>query len=477
MSRSRPVRAFALTTTLATTMALVLTGCSADARVGPIEEAIATSVTQTTPQLIGVLTPDVSKAVSAAGEESRVMIPILAPDLSTATAEVNAEPGSTELFLTAAAAAEAIGDSGRVAWEDWLAANKDAVGYVETSIPVTVNGKDASMWVEVDEPALQVFAQPLEQANLELFVRAAEATKQWQRTMVVVHAWDFLPQVTGLSPALAGNASIDRVEPAGDGRFEVAVRHLDAKAAVLDQVRKALESYGTGKIWGKVTQADFEARMETVTDVTADEVTTNATVKVSTTDDPGIYLLSQSLADNLAEQAYRYRVEAEPGSFPAPEDLGKVRSDAIAEALAELAKRTIEEQKRPGTGLLVKGKSGSQVTVDVGSGADVHVTFFKWGSKKPAVSAFIRKGKKLMMRLPPGNYRLVYATGDSWFGTKRSFGPTGRYVEFKNKAGTKPAKIQIKRNWWYAYSLMMDRELPAGQDSIPTGTIDNPFEE
>lgn len=477
MGRSRPVRSF-LAVSLTTAMALTLAGCTPDERVAAVEESLSFAVARATPQMIGVVTPDVAKVLSEAGDQTRVMMPILAPDLSTAPDGVTAESSATELFPTAAAAAGALADSGREAWLTWLEANRDAVGYVETSIPVTVSAKgDTAAAVQVDEAALKVFAEPIEQANLGRFVRTAEALPQWQRAMVVARANDFLPIVTGLPDSLIVQASVISVEPADQGRFAVTIQQPDAKAAILYQVAQALESYGTGKIWGKVTKQDFERRMDAVV-VPASavpELTTQATVTVGTTGE-GTYDLSLSLVENLAAQAERYRAEAEPGSFPVPEDLDQVKDQAVADALAELAKRTIAEQKRPGTQLLTGGKSGSQVTIKTGGRADKHIVFFKWGSKKQVAAAFVKAGKTIKLRLPAGSYRLVYASGDSWFGKKHSFGPTGNYQEFKtDPLSDKPLKIKVQRN--YVYTVSIETGSASDPGSVSSGSTDNPFEE
>ncbi len=477
MRRSGRVRRFGLIG-VATALVITLAGCSADSRVPVVEQEIADTATRATPLMIGVLTPDVAKVLEKAGDQTSVLMPVLAPDLTTATAEVNAQPATTEPLRTVDEAAAALADSGLAAWLAWLEGNRDAVGYVETSIPVTVSGKDGGpASVRVDEAALRLFAEPIEQANLELFVSAAERTPQWQRAMVEVHALDFLSPVTGLTGTFLGLATLESVEPAGDGRFTVAVSHPDPRDAILYQVQKALESYGTGKIWGEVTRADFESRMDSITDLPADQPrsTTQATVKVTTTAE-GQYQLTASLRDNLAAQAVRYRAEAEPGSFTAPADLDRVREDAIAGALEELAKRVVKEQKRPGTKLLVGGKSGQRVTIRTGRSGDKHVTFFKWDSKKQVASAFIRSGKTLSLRLPRGNYRLVYSSGDTWYGKKYSFGPTGRYTEFKASSSVSgPMKIVIKANYTYTVSI----ETGSGGDSgsVPSGSTDNPYEE
>ena len=476
MAHPRLVRPNLLAASLVTALAVLLTGCTADARVTVVQEQIQATAARATPLMIGVLAPDVAKVLAAAGDETSVMMPILAPDLTTATATVAAESPTSELFRTPEEAAEALEGVGIGAWIDWLEANKDAVSYVETSIPVRFSPKGETLSAGVDEDALRIFAEPIEQANLELFVQASEATQQWQRTMAIAHAADFLPQVTGLTGAAMVSAVFDSVAPAGDGRFVVSVRHPDPEATIRYQAEKALESYGTGKIWGEVTRKEFAARMVSVEipESAVPELTSQATVKVSTTQE-GSYSLLESLAANLAAQSVRYRAEAEPGSFAPPPDLDRIRTEAIDAALAELAKRTIAEQKRPGTKLLVGGKSGSQVTINTGGNADKHITFFKWGTKKQAASAFVKAGKSIKLRLPAGSYRLVYASGEHWYGKRYSFGPTGNYQEFKtDPTSNKPLKIKVQRNYVYTVSIETGG---GGSGSVSSGSTDNPFEE
>lgn len=479
MGRVRPsprrTSSAVLAIAVATALTAGLTGCSADARVEPVARELAATVSRAAPLVIGLRTPGVAEALSKAGEATSAMVPILVPDLTMATAEVTAESTSTDLYRSAEEAAAALADSGRAAWQKWIEANPDGVGYVETLIPVTTSKTGDQVSVRVDEAALKVFTGPVEEANLRLFITAAEQLPQWQRTMVAVNAGGFVPEVSGLTGSFLGLASLESVEPVGDGRFQVAVRHPDPKEAILHQVEQALKSFGSGKIWGKVDRSEFEARMASV-ELPAGFALTDTEAVVKLTAGEGVYDIAQTLQANLAAQAGRYRAEVEPGSFDRPDDLDKLRDEAIDGALKELAKRTVGKQKRPGTTLLVGGKSGQQVTVRTGKTGDLHVTFFKWGSKKQVVSAFIKSGKTLKLRLPRGNYRLVYASGSTWYGKKHSFGPTGSYREFKTSSSSSgPMKIAIKAN--YTYTVSIETGGGGGGSSVPSGSTENPYEQ
>ncbi|MGC3955864.1 MAG: hypothetical protein QM804_16745 [Propionicimonas sp.] len=474
MGRLRPglrrTTSVALTVGIATALTVGLTGCAPDTRIEPVAQELLASVSRAAPLVIGARTAGVTKALEEAGDATRVMVPILVPDLTPAAGQVTAETTATEQFQTVEEAAAALGDSGQVAWQKWIEANRDAVGYVETLIPVTTSAKGSDpVTVQVDEAALKTFVAPVEAANLKLFVSTAEKLPQWQRTIVTVNAGGFIPEITGLTGTFLGLAELESVEPSGEARFAVSVRHPDAKEAIRYQVEQALKSFGTGKIWGKVSRKEFEARMASV-ELPSDFAltSTQAQVMVTTAAD-GQYDPALSLADNLAAQAGRYRVAVDPASFTPPADLNQLRSAAIDAALKELDKRTVAEQKRPGTKLLVGGKSGQSTTVKNSLAEDLHVTFFKWGSKKQVVSAFIKAHKSLRLRLPKGSYRLVYASGKNWYGKKYSFGPTGQYSEFKTSSSSKALKIVVKANYTYTVSI-------GSGGNVPSGSTENPFE-
>lgn len=58
-----------------------------------------------------------------------------------------------------------------------------------------------------------------------------------------------------------------------------------------------------------------------------------------------------------------------------------------------------------------------------------YVKIVDWDTKKKICTVFIRAGQSVNLDLPLGIYRLRYATGERWYGTKFLFGPETTYNE------------------------------------------------
>jgi len=405
------------------------------------------------------ITADQGKLSALQGDETRM----------------NAQLMSRISYVNLEQAAQALGDSGRVAWQAWYDANKDAVEYVSTTIPVTLaTGSDKKATAAVDKSALAVFLKPFAVADTKLFVKTAEALPEWRQQMVAVHVPDLLAKITGLPESMASNlATVEGIEPASDGAFTVSVSAPDPVAIVQYQAQQAAKSYGSGKIWGGVSKGEFESRMAEVTDIPSDvgpPVTTQATVTVEATGDGDYSETSAPLSDILAKQVNRYQVTLQSSSAPDPASVSEARAKAESDAIKSLDKQVIKKQSRPGTKRLVGGGSGQSLTVK-SNFADLHVTFFKWGTKTQTVSVFVQAGKSLKFRIPLGTYRVVFAAGATWYGPKYSFGPSGTYSELKSSpSSTSPLKYVVKRNYYYTLTF----GTPSG--NIGGGGIDNPYE-
>lgn len=476
----RPIRAIAslvLTLSLVSASAVAFSGCTTDPRLAAIDRAVLSTIADSTPHLVGVHTGDIAKALADAGDNTPVAVPVWVPDLGTVDTSVTATSESDEVYTTPSAAAAALAGSGRAAWDEWLKANPDAVHYVETSIPVTISGdKDSDLTVKVDDTAFRTFARPMEDTNVELFVQAAEDLPQWRQAMVYTHSSDFAAEITGIAKVSQSQATVKSVEPASDGLFRVAVVHPDPKAVIAYRAQRAVDSYGTGKIWGEVSRAQFESRLNSITDLPSSipaDLTTEATVKVTAPGD-GSYQRSRSLEENLRAQSARYQVQVQQGSYTLPSGLDQALAQAVDQGLAKISARVVKKQAMPGTTRLVAGTSGMSMTIKTGSGSDKHITFFQWGSTKQVASAFIKKGGTLTIRVPVGSYRLVYATGDSWYGPQYSFGPKGSYREFKTSSSSSgPMKVTVQSGHYYTVSIGVATTGSAG--GIPSGTADNPY--
>lgn len=476
-----------LTVGLVAAGAITLAGCTEDSRVGAIDQAVQAAMTSAAPDVIGVRTGDVAAALKNAGNASQVMVPVMVADLSTAAAPGPplAQPATPSPSASLDDTAQSLADAAVTAWQGWLAANPDGVEYIQTTIPATVGtGSDKQVSVTLDRDALTTFAQPFAAADAQVFMRTAESSPQWLEQMVYTHAADFVRDISGLPSICAGQATptscqelttLTSVDPAGDGTFAVTVTYPDPKSVVDYQVAQALKSYGTGKIWGGVSTRDFTSKVNGVTDIPSSvgpPVTTKATVTVQASGGDASYDPGESLAANLASQATRYKVAVQPGSYQAPTGVADTRTKAVNDAMKTLDKQVIKSQPLPSSTRLAGGGSGHPFTVKSVNFADVHITFFAWGTTKQVVSVFVRSGKTLSFRVPTGSYRIVLATGSTWYGPKYSFGPDGNYQEFKNSPGATSAyKYTAKANQTSTLTLGST----GGGTSVPSGPIDNPF--
>ncbi|MBW4443863.1 MAG: hypothetical protein KME10_22075 [Plectolyngbya sp. WJT66-NPBG17] len=67
-----------------------------------------------------------------------------------------------------------------------------------------------------------------------------------------------------------------------------------------------------------------------------------------------------------------------------------------------------------------------------------------WKSNQMVLTAFIRGGDKIELKLPAGSFRIRYATGSEWYGEKHLFGEDTRYVQLMNKDITnQPLKVEL----------------------------------
>ena len=80
-----------------------------------------------------------------------------------------------------------------------------------------------------------------------------------------------------------------------------------------------------------------------------------------------------------------------------------------------------------------------------------------------ALTAFIRAGEPLDVRLPAGAYKLVVGSGGRWYGEPAVYGPRGAYAL---------ADVPIAIRTGYAYTLELE-----GSDALPLRPIQYPFGE
>jgi hypothetical protein len=87
------------------------------------------------------------------------------------------------------------------------------------------------------------------------------------------------------------------------------------------------------------------------------------------------------------------------------------------EALPEMA-----AVKMPGSKLLSGGKSGQPLTVKLpAEGKPTYIQVRNKDSRAVVATLFLHPGKSVSLKVPVGEYYLVYCSGTIWYGEKRFF--------------------------------------------------------
>lgn len=73
-----------------------------------------------------------------------------------------------------------------------------------------------------------------------------------------------------------------------------------------------------------------------------------------------------------------------------------------------------------------------------------------WKSNQTIATAFVRSGEKAILNLPPGTYKLRYATGEKWYGEQYYFGSKTQYGEMTNAVTLLPLQFKFNNdgNGW-----------------------------
>ena len=86
-------------------------------------------------------------------------------------------------------------------------------------------------------------------------------------------------------------------------------------------------------------------------------------------------------------------------------------------------------QPLPKTGAITHAKKGRGVTVKVAKdGRNTYVQLRDADTGVIQADAFIEPGKNVTLKVPEGFYVAHYATGSTWYGTEKAFGPIGSYT-------------------------------------------------
>ncbi len=110
-------------------------------------------------------------------------------------------------------------------------------------------------------------------------------------------------------------------------------------------------------------------------------------------------------------------------------------------------------QSLPKNGIMSGGKSGQPVTVKVEDASNyTYVQFRNEKTNKLVATAFIHPNKQVSMKIPAGNYIILYCSGPYWYGEKLMFNvaPHGSY----SKTGTET----VKKNYKHTYTIYTKNE-------------------
>ena len=124
---------------------------------------------------------------------------------------------------------------------------------------------------------------------------------------------------------------------------------------------------------------------------------------------------------------------------------------------------------KPSTKVLSGKNSGISVTIKTSSDLpDRYVAFYKVSSSieekgSLILTAYIVSGKTLTVKLPVGKYKIIYGTGENWYGTNEAFGPNGSYSMYETV-------VEIKSNYVYTLTLYA-----VANGNLPSRSIPNPF--
>ena len=135
-------------------------------------------------------------------------------------------------------------------------------------------------------------------------------------------------------------------------------------------------------------------------------------------------------------------ITADTGGFSVAEtDLKKSISTARKDAETAASKQINEKwliaaQGIPGTGIILGDNSGNPCIIHTSAEADgnYYLRFFQIAGSLDekgtlVAGVFIHAGDTYEFNLPSGNYKLIFGTGEQWFGTDYMFGPDASYCQ------------------------------------------------
>jgi hypothetical protein len=473
--------------------AVVLVGCS-DARVSAVEEALERFNNSEEDFVGGLVAPDISKQLKSVkkGKQETFKLTVQAPDLEkfspkegelafrTAMPTVDSVAVSEDAIAAGTAKDPArdylrnLSADVRRALLDYVREQRDKIPSKDYQLTVTLaKAKDGYQLTFDNENESLELRNAVNQSADRVVSDLVVQTPQWQTFLLLSNPERAFTAATGNETASGGFAKtvvIREVVPTKVG-YQVTFAYPDPVAAHQAAADDFLAGYGKGSkpLFTAASPSTFagsslEAAFERISSKLEKNQTLTAELRAGVPDSSSPPLTPKIPVDLADEFAMASGVPGFEPVAPAQSSLPdlQVLADEMGQKCAtEINKRVVKKQKLPKSKVLSGKSRGSAITLKSKKGAgSCHVTFTKAKGGKKVLTAMVRNGKTLTVRLPSGKYNMRWGTGTTWYGNKYSFGPGGSYQKLKNS-------FTIRGNARYSITLYTVRggNAPISSDS------------
>lgn len=248
---------------------------------------------------------------------------------------------------------------------------------------------------------------------------------------IASHKQDLLRGIFGYQSYVDG-IRLSSVRRAGDERFIIDITYPDPEQVYSSAFHAVFNTFND-KIYTKYTSNSLDANL------------LNSKIAEA------IKGISDMKTASLTLSGENYATVLVPDIKPAIPDMLAKEQKSLAARIN--AKFYVKPLKHPVTGQKSGSRWGSKLVTSVPPGnGGYYLKFFKLkGSSLKsrstlAMTAFIHQGKTTTLYLPAGNYKLKYAFGKKWYGSKTAFGPTGTYK-------VSDLLIKVKSGFYYNLKL------------------------
>lgn len=310
--------------------------------------------------------------------------------------------------------------------------NGDLAGQ-EKKLKVTLQKKDNKWTAQLDAADVDLLKGGITEGMDSKAEELMLASLEYSKVKIASSKEQYL-QTAFPESAYRASVRLEDIAPKDGGGYLVKVCYADPEkvyATVFDSCYKDYEKKG------KVLYTALDAAA--ISQPIADKIP--GAVEKAGNDQQGTFTVSEEYATDEEMKALEKKIV-------------DVRSEKMQSTLKKINKKcVIPEKKLPKTSVVSGKNSGQSITVKSKKAVgDRFVTFYKISGKnlddkgKKVLSAMIRAGDSLTVRLPSGNYKMIQGSGEKWYGEKKAFGPSGYYQQTNQV-------LEVKSNYSYTLTL------------------------